>query len=210
MGEKMAMKLVKNLHDSIKNVSIAKLISASSIVSGFSEKRISILLNEIPDLFQTVYTSEVLLAKITNIKGFSSKLAEQFLKSYAACFLFLTSMKAIGYKPQSVVSSFSPLTPPVSSPETDSEKKDLKSEKIVIDSKSFLRGKKIVFSGFRDENLERELIRKGMIVVTSMSKKTAILVVKSKDQKSTKIKKAEELNIKIFTLEELQNWIKLI
>ena len=60
-----------------------------------------------------------------------------------------------------------------------------------------LEGKKYVFSGFRDKELEEYIINNGGSVSTSISSKTTALIVAKLGEKSSKVTKAEELGIKI-------------
>lgn len=73
-----------------------------------------------------------------------------------------------------------------------------------------LVGKKFVFSGFRDKNLEKILENKGGKVVSSVSKNTTCIVVSDENYKHTsKIKTAVKLNIKIYTKDEFKNKYKV-
>ena len=64
-------------------------------------------------------------------------------------------------------------------------------------------GKKIVISGFRDKELEKYILDEGGILANTISKNTDILVIKDKSVSDTsKVIKAKELGIKIYTLDE--------
>jgi DNA ligase (NAD+) len=69
---------------------------------------------------------------------------------------------------------------------------------------------KIVFTGFRDPELEREIEDKGGEVTTSVSKKTSLVVCANKDENTSKITKAKELGIKLLTVQEFKNFLKNI
>ena len=71
--------------------------------------------------------------------------------------------------------------------------------------KGKLMNKKIVFSGFRDKNLEKHIENEGGIVSNSVNKNTDYLVIKEMDTTTGKIKKALELNIIIITYDEFMN-----
>lgn len=75
------------------------------------------------------------------------------------------------------------------------EEKDIK--------ENIFKGKNIIFSGFRDTDFEKKLEKLGAKIVTSISKTTNILIVNNKNDTSSKITKAKELNIKIINKEEL-------
>lgn len=60
----------------------------------------------------------------------------------------------------------------------------------------------VVFTGFRDSNLEEEIINQGGTIQSSVSKKTTLVVAANPFENSTKLKKARELNINIISLSE--------
>ena len=73
---------------------------------------------------------------------------------------------------------------------------------------SELNGKIIVLSGFRDKDLEKILQELDVKVSNSVSKNTNILVVKDNDvikEKTGKVKKAQDLKVKIITKKELMD-----
>lgn len=63
----------------------------------------------------------------------------------------------------------------------------------------------VCFSGFRSADLEASLKAKGYEIGDSVTKKTVLLVVASVGESSGKVKKANELKIKIVTKEEALN-----
>ena len=72
------------------------------------------------------------------------------------------------------------------------------------EEKSFEGQMTVVFTGFRDKNIEKQLIDKGHKIGSSVSKKTSCVVTKIKGSGSTKESKAEQLGIPIFTLQEFK------
>jgi len=67
---------------------------------------------------------------------------------------------------------------------------------------STLQGLTVVFSGFRDKDLEEEIRRRGGKVTTSVSKNTSLLVVSNLQDQTSKPQKARELGIPILQKEE--------
>jgi NAD-dependent DNA ligase len=65
-----------------------------------------------------------------------------------------------------------------------------------------LKDIKIVFSGFRDKELEKKIIDYGGIIGNTISKNTDYLIVKDINNESSKIVKAKDLGVKIITIEE--------
>ena len=59
----------------------------------------------------------------------------------------------------------------------------------------------VTFTGIRDMTLEDALINRGY-KVDSFSKKTTVLIVPDRSFVSSKVKKAEALNIPIYTIDE--------
>ena len=65
-----------------------------------------------------------------------------------------------------------------------------------------LKDMKVVFSGFRDSDIEYKVVKRGGKVITSVSKNTTILVVADKDVIQSKAQKAIALGIPIYNKEE--------
>lgn len=63
----------------------------------------------------------------------------------------------------------------------------------------------IVFTGFRDKQLQEALIKLGHKVVGSVSGKTTLVVTPDKNGSSSKLKSARSLNVEIITPEECKN-----
>lgn len=59
---------------------------------------------------------------------------------------------------------------------------------------------KIVFTGFRNANLEQYITSHGGSVSSTISKNTSLLVRKDTEEESTKINKAKQLGVPITTL----------
>ena len=66
-------------------------------------------------------------------------------------------------------------------------------------------GLSVCISGFRDSNFENAIINAGGNMVSGVSKKTTHLVVKDKSAVSSKISKAQSLDIPILDIEEFNN-----
>jgi NAD-dependent DNA ligase len=77
-------------------------------------------------------------------------------------------------------------------------------KEIIENDNEFIFSKKFVISGFRDKNLENEIVRKGGKIVSSVSKNTDFLIVKNLNETSSKIIKARELSIRVIEVEEFK------
>ena len=79
---------------------------------------------------------------------------------------------------------------------------NLKKEKEIIikdNKKNIFENMKIVFTGFRDKDLEEEIEKKGGSVSTSVSSKTSLVVYVDNEKSSSKLEKAKELEIETIT-----------
>ena len=73
-------------------------------------------------------------------------------------------------------------------------------QKVIVSNN--MKDMKVVFSGFRDSELENTVVSKGGKMVSSISSNTSILVVNNLDSVTSKIKKAQDLRIEILEKEE--------
>lgn len=67
---------------------------------------------------------------------------------------------------------------------------------------------RVVFSGFRDKELEQKVKDLGGEILSGVSKKTTHLVVKDKNEATTKITKAKDLGVPIVEIEEFEEILK--
>tara|TARA_Y100000389_G_C17058397_1_gene316173 strand:+ start:56 stop:547 length:492 start_codon:yes stop_codon:yes gene_type:complete len=70
---------------------------------------------------------------------------------------------------------------------------------------NYMKDMQVVFTGFRDKELEVCVNKKGGNIATSISKKVTHLVCKEINEKNSKQKKAKEMGIKILTRSEFEN-----
>jgi DNA ligase (NAD+) len=89
----------------------------------------------------------------------------------------------------------------------ESFKKFLKENRNItykVFSKKKCGNKKVVFSGFRNKDLQSKAEQKGYEIIGNISSKVNILVVKDVNGKSGKIKKAEKMGIKIISINDFE------
>lgn len=67
-----------------------------------------------------------------------------------------------------------------------------------------LNGKKIVFTGFRDDELKSRIENAGGQVLTSVSNKTDILVTKESNSKSSKAEKARQYSVELISKQDFE------
>jgi NAD-dependent DNA ligase len=182
MGEKSAQKIYKSVHSSLQNIKVSKLLAASGTLGGgIGEKKIISLLHKIPKILNTSWDKSVLVKKICEIKGFNVKTAEIIVKNLGMAKIFLNRIK-----------KYATFFNPVPKLEEGTNNK-------------FFEGKKVVFSGIRDKDLEEKIISSGGEVVTSVSKNTSIVVVKDSSETSGKIQRAKELGVKIVNIDDFRS-----
>jgi DNA ligase (NAD+) len=73
-----------------------------------------------------------------------------------------------------------------------------------INKTGILYGKQIVFTGFRNPELEKKIEALGGEVGNTLSKKTSILIMKEKGSGSSKEKKALDYGVEVMTVEEFE------
>ena len=79
-----------------------------------------------------------------------------------------------------------------------------KTPEVVVENND-MKAMNIVFTGFRDKQLEECVNKKGGKIATSISKKITHLVCKEINEGNSKQKKAKEMDIKILTRTEFEN-----
>jgi DNA ligase (NAD+) len=83
------------------------------------------------------------------------------------------------------------------------DKKELRTTKPVVNGDK-MKDMAVVFTGFRDKQLEECVINNGGKVSTSISKKVTYLVCKEIDDNNSKQKKAKDLGVKVMTREDFE------
>lgn len=173
--ETMATKIYENIQKAIIDVKITKLMTASNIFGqGFGIKKFDAILKAEPDILKKNLSKSNIIDLIIKIDGFEEKTATKFAIGLPKFKSFLKTVPMIKIKSATKISS----------------------EK--------LKDIKIVFSGFRDKELEEYIESQGGKVVSTISSNTNYLIVKDKNETSSKITKAKNLNIKIITKDEFK------
>ena len=183
-------KSAKKIHDGIKEklagASLVTMMAATNIFGrGFSDKKIELIVDAYPNLFNPQISKQEKIKKISEIKGMALKSAEAFVSKIDEFEDFLM--------------------------ETDLFYKLIEFEKInkgakqEIDTNNPLYGKTIVMTGFRDDDLEKKLKQMGAKISSNVSKNKTMVVAKDKNDETSKILEANKLGIQVLSLEEFKS-----
>jgi NAD-dependent DNA ligase len=174
--EKMANKLFTNIQEKINNANMIQLMASTNIFGrGFSIKKIEIIMQELPDILISNESQTNKISKISSLKGFSDKTAEAFVDKIIEFIDFLKECNL------------------------EHKLSDIKLTKVIEHP---LSGKTIVLTGTRDKQITDFLKNIGCNIGSNVSKNTALLIAKRKDEDTGKAGDARKLNIPILTIEE--------
>ena len=175
--DKTAYKIRNSIQKCIIQSTLPELLVATNILGrGMGLSRVTAILEKYPDILITDEPEQEKLEKIAALPGFKDKTAMLFVPHIQKFNMFITSIKQ------------------------ESKLKYVKHTNINIGHP--LYGKKIVITGFRDKKLEEQFKTFGIILTNTVNSKTCLVLVKNKNHDSSKILKAKELKLPIFTLKE--------
>ena len=178
--EKSADNIVKAIKKASTNIPLAKLMVASNKLGhGIGIERAKNIISKYSDILNSKkyekLSEKQFIEMIKEIEGFDEIISSMFVTNYIEFITFYNSIKSL----------------------------------ITIETKvkkasgTKLAEKKIVVSGFRDKELEERILNEGGTLATTISKNTDILIIKDKSVSDTsKVIKAKELGVKIYTLDE--------
>ena len=177
--EKTSKKLVESIKQSIETVELPELMIATNIFGrGLGVKKIRLILENYPNILIQPETYNTKVEKIAKINGFQVKTAKKFV-DHISTFIIFININGL----QSKVMK--------------------KKQKKKYNMAHPLYSKKIVITGFRDKNMEKYLKDNGINVSTSVTKNTDIVVYNTMSN-SSKMKKANELNIQLIQLNDFK------
>jgi len=175
---KMANKIYTGIQQKIQEASIIQLMAASNIFGrGFSEKKMELVLNELPDILVSDDTEEEKIKAVTSVKGMAAKTAEAFVSKIEDFKDFLTECGL-------------------------EDKLYKKPQQKSVDQSHPLFGKNVVLTGTRDKDIIEFLKNVGANQGSSVSKNTFLVVAKNKDEDTEKAEEARKLNVPIMSVDE--------
>ncbi len=181
---KLANKIYTGIHSKIDEASIITLMAASNIFGrGFSEKRMNLILDELPDILISEESTNEKIASIATIKGMAIKTAEAFVEKIED---FKDFLEECGLSDKLY------------------EKPQAKS----ADTTHPLFGKTVVLTGTREKIIIDYLKLVGANQGSSVSKSTFLVIAKNKDEDTGKAEEARKLNVPIMSVDEfIQTYI---
>lgn len=192
-GEKSVDNIYNSINEGLTNRNLYDIMAASQIFGrGIASKKFKIITDAFPNIMD-IYKKDgkdKTVKLINALSGFDVKTTNKIVDSMDNFIEYYK--KLIKIKPNIII--------------TETEKsKDIKETKSNYPNIKKYTGKKIVMTGFRDKDLIKELELIGAKISDSVSKNTDLVVAVDIDEKTSKLTKAKELNIKIMTKDEFIN-----
>lgn len=197
-GDKLIEKIYDSINKSLVNRDLCDLMAASQLFGrGIGSKKFKLITDAYPNILEIVNKNGNVKEIINNISGFDDKTTTKIADNFKLFIIWLEKLTKL--KPNI-------LSKGDKGKSKDSDKGKSKSSDKVY---SKYANKTIVFTGFRDKEVESILDKIGSKVTTSISKNTDILIAADTTEQSSKIVKANELNVKIISKDEFYKSLSL-
>lgn len=181
--ETSAKKLRGEIAEAIKAVEIHMLAFGSgTFPRTIGSRRLKDIFTRYPNLYKKSFKKQAIIDLIKALPGYKDKTATDFAEGLPKFIEFLKTL------PRSV--------------------KIIQPEE-VKKTGSKLNGQIIVFTGFRDTELEKRIKENGGEIGNGVNRKTTILIVKEQGSTSSKARKAQELGIKVMSVESFKKLYSL-
>ena len=182
--EKMINKIYNGIQDKIKSATLIDIMVASNLFGrGIGMKKIKPIMETYPNILTTTENDQQKMEMLMTVPNIGKENAKSFVENIDKFKSFLKEAK---------------LESKLDSKSTQQSKKSSE-KKESINKNHPLYSKKIVMTKVRDKYIIEQLEKIGAIMENTMSKSTDILIVKSHDDDSNKVKKAKEMKLPIFT-----------
>lgn len=185
LGGKLGEKIYNNIHERItdKELTVVNLLCAyCAFGEGIGDKKIELLVKNIPDIFTGKISEKELSSKIITIAGFSDLTANKIIKNIPRAISFLEMIKeytGVDYINPKLIHKNTPVDTPIETVQTNEYTNQI-----------------VVFSGFRDNDLKKYIEKSGGKVNDTITKSTTLLLTKGSNETS-KVSKAKSMNILI-------------
>ena len=178
--EKMATKLHTGIQEKLGSASLTTLMAASNIFGrGFSDKKLELILRELPDILVSSKTPMQKVAAVAAIKGMAEKTAFAFVHQINEFKAFLNEC-GLENKLLLTTTTMEP----------------------IVNTSNPLYKKTVVLTGTRDKQVIEILKIAGAVQGASVSKNTFLVVAKSADDDTGKAEDARKLGIPILSVEQ--------
>lgn len=197
LGKTLVSKLYSSIEEGLEGRKLEEIMAASQVFGrGIGIKKFKLIVNDYPNILEiykekgSTHTKQL----INNIMGFDDKTTNKIIDSMDEFIKYLDNFLKL--KPNLLKSiKLNNSTKYIKSAKlNETESTELNLNKYV--------GKKIVFTGFRDKEIEEELENIGAKISGSVSKNTDIVIAANLNDESSKITKAKELNIELISKEQ--------
>jgi DNA ligase (NAD+) len=227
---KMAEKISAAINERKLTLDCITVMNASNTLGrGFGNKKIELIITHIPSILQSRYIPSQ--AELLSIKGIEKTSANTFIENLPSYFEFIdkNDIKCLftgtvndepysptkittpspvkvkcpeGCVPSSIIStSSSELIKEISVPKKIITLKKTKID--IIEKPKQFKNMIFVFTGFRNNPLEKYISINGGTVTTSVSKNTTAIISKdSTDKISGKVKKAHDIGVKVINVDD--------
>jgi DNA ligase (NAD+) len=179
--QKLANKIYTGIKNKIDEASIVTLMSASNVFGrGFSEKKIELIMKEIPNILVSDDTDDQKISEIASIKGMAIKSAEAFVDKIDDFKEFLEKC------------------------DLENKLYEEPVKKSSLDQSHPLYEKSVVLTGTRDKDILDFLKTVGAKQGSSVSKNTFLVIAKTEDDDTGKADEARKLGIPIISVENFK------
>jgi len=176
--ETMVNKIYEGIREKVEKASLLDIMAASNQFGrGIGERKIKPILETCPDILTKQESIEDKYERLLQIRGIGTENARSFTENIEN---FMDFLKECGLEKKLYIDSNTKST-------TVLEKK--------TDRSHPLFEKRIVMTKFRDPILKEKIMEKGGIIDENIGKNTHVLIVKSKEDQSSKTKYATDNNI---------------
>jgi NAD-dependent DNA ligase len=189
LGPGVAQRAYDSIRTALANATLATILGGAGILGyGVGVKRVETILQQDPGIIILPLSKTEALARLSNIASIGPKMSERITDNLEEGRKFLFSLR--GYLPDSLLADLDNATPLV---EPEAKK---------VSSK--WSGQVVVFTGFRDRELEKWLLQNGAVVRSSVSGNTTIVIAADPMENSKKLTDARRAGIQILSRESVK------
>ena len=181
----MAHKVYTGIQEKLEKASLLELMANSNIFGrGISEKKIAIILEELPTILTSNESVEQKIKLVSLVKGMAKKSAEAFVENIES---FKQFLQECGLESKLNMDS--------------NGEKQLQTQ----NTDHPLYKKNVVLTGLRDKDVMEKLKQVGANISSSVSKNTFLVIAKTKEENTGKAEEAKQLGIPILTVDEFMS-----